>query len=145
VIIVSNSSPIISLARIRQLDLIRSLFGRIHTTPTVRIETLEQCSDPGEALHIGEAFESFFDVVEPRLRPVFARTLDDGEESVIALALELKADLVLLDDKKAVKEARELKLAPVSTREMILEAEARGIIPSASAVIQRLSERRVFV
>ena len=143
--IVSNSSPIISLARIRRLDMMRSLLGRIAITPTVKLETLGQCPASDEAVHIREAFDSFFDIVEPQTKPHFSRSLDDGEKSVIALALELNASLVLLDDKKAIKEAREFKLAPVSTRDIVFEAEVRGIVSSANSIIKQLSDCGVFI
>ena len=39
-IVVSNSSPLITLARILQLDLLRQLFGQIHIAEEVRQEVV---------------------------------------------------------------------------------------------------------
>ncbi|HKH43864.1 MAG TPA: DUF3368 domain-containing protein [Thermoanaerobaculia bacterium] len=72
---------------------------------------------------------------------VLLADLDEGEAEVIALALELGADRVLLDDLDGRRLARRIGLTPVGTLGVLLAARQKGKIPSLRAEIEKLLER----
>jgi predicted nucleic acid-binding protein len=52
---------------------------------------------------------------------------------------------VLIDDRKAVNEAKEQGLLPISTRALLQVAERRGVIKDSHALESRLREKRFFL
>ncbi|WP_446009346.1 DUF3368 domain-containing protein [Candidatus Electrothrix sp.] len=55
------------------------------------------------------------------------RDLDQGESETIALAVELRADLVLLDEKEGRNVAAHFGLRPVGIIGVLLEAKKKGL------------------
>jgi uncharacterized protein len=104
VIVVSDSSPLITLARIRKLDLLASLFERI-LIPT---EVHHEVTVAGRGLPGAEEVVSagWIEMRAPR-GPTEASLeracegLGAGERGAILLAKSLTADLILLDEWKA--------------------------------------------
>jgi len=70
---------------------------------------------------------------------ILAAALGDGESEALALALELKAGLTLLDDLAARRMAATLHLPLIGTLGILLRAKDRGLIP---AVRPRLESPR---
>lgn len=60
--------------------------------------------------------------------------LGSGESSAIALAVELRADAVLLDDRKAVREALKEGLNVLSTFALLELASRNGLIEFRSVI-----------
>lgn len=60
--------------------------------------------------------------------------LDRGERQAILLAVRLKADLVLMDDREGVEEARRLGLSVIGTLGVLDRAARAGLIELASAI-----------
>jgi len=91
VIVVSNTSPLIALSNIGELDLLRFLFERI-------------IIPRGVAEEFGETLPDWIEVRDVQNRIVvdlMRERLHKGEAEAIALAIELNADLVIIDDKSA--------------------------------------------
>lgn len=93
--IVSNTSPILNLAIIHQLDLLRQQFARILIPPAVLAELRVETDFPG-AQAVRQAIQDrWLGVVELKnvhLAHALALELDGGEAAAIALAIELKAN-----------------------------------------------------
>ncbi|MGI8746351.1 MAG: DUF3368 domain-containing protein [Bryobacteraceae bacterium] len=60
--------------------------------------------------------------------------MESGEHDAILRALHLKADLVLMDEREGVEEARRLGLIVTGTLEDLDRAAERGLIELASAL-----------
>ena len=60
--------------------------------------------------------------------------LDPGEHDAILLALQVKADLVIMDEREGVEEARRLGLIVTGTLGVLDRAAERGLIDLPSAV-----------
>jgi predicted nucleic acid-binding protein len=67
--------------------------------------------------------------------------LDAGESETLVLATELKADLVLLDDRKARKIAAKLKVKRIGTIAVILMAYRKGLIKDLPAVLKKARQK----
>ena len=58
--------------------------------------------------------------------------------SAIALALEIKDCLLIIDEKKGRKLAKELKIKIIGTLKTILLAKQKGVITSVKSIIEQL-------
>ncbi|RME49601.1 MAG: DUF3368 domain-containing protein [Caldilineae bacterium] len=128
-IVVSNTSPLTNLAAIGQFEVLHRLYARLYIAPTVW-EELNAGGErwPGrDEVVIADWIESHL-VQNQALVTALRRDLDHGEAESITLALELKADLVLLDEKEGRHAAQRLGLQVVGTVGILLEAKARGLI-----------------
>lgn len=126
-IVVSNSSPLIALARVGWLNLLASLFQRILIPPEVHHEVTVAGSGLPGADEVSKA--GWIEVApgRPPANPSLDRAcegLGAGERGAILLARSLPADLILLDESKARRVAREAGL-PTMGCLGVLEAGAR--------------------
>lgn len=71
--------------------------------------------------------------------------LGSGEREAIALAIETRADLVVLDDQKGRRVARERGLSVTGTIGVLVEARERGVIPSIRHELDRLIEAGIWL
>jgi predicted nucleic acid-binding protein len=107
--VVSDSSPLITLAKIRWLELLPLLYQTIAITPQVYDEVVVRGAGlTGSAEIAGSKWIDVKPVKKADLTVAHQRFgLGIGELSAIMLGLELKADLVLIDEMKARKVAQE--------------------------------------
>ncbi len=126
-IVVSNSSPLIALARIGRLDLLAEFYQRILLPPEVHHEVtvaglgLLGAEEVRKAAWIELASQE--SPADPSLEHA-CESLGAGECGAILLAKSLRADLILLDEWKARRVARDAGLAVMGCLG-ILEAGAR--------------------
>lgn len=95
-IVVSNTSPLIFLGKIKKLGLLLHLYKKIHIPPMVLEELLRE----KDGIAYFEAFMPSF-TVEKAGGKILDLQLHGGETEAINLALSKKAGLILLDDHKA--------------------------------------------
>ncbi len=128
-IVVSNTSPLTNLAAIGQFDLLRRLYGRLHIAHGVWQE-LNAGGEPWPGCdEVAEADWIEQHAVQNRsLVTALRRDLDCGEAETIALALELEANLVLLDEKEGRHAAQRLGLRVVGVVGILLEAKANSVV-----------------
>lgn len=89
--VVSNSSPLIALARIQRLDLLPGIFESVLIPPAVAREIAPSIS----------VLPIWLRIQAPTAMPpesLQRRRLGDGEREALALAIELQADWIILDD-----------------------------------------------
>lgn len=136
-IVVSDASPLIGLARIDRLDLLTSLFGRVLVPPPVWLEITR----PEKlASNLLRTWPSLVTHPAASITIQAASSLDPGEASAIALALELRADLLLLDERKGRRVARELGISVTGALGVILRAKQSGLIAAGRPLVQQLRE-----
>jgi predicted nucleic acid-binding protein len=130
VTVVSNSSPLIALHHLDQLDLCATLFGTVLIPPAVSHETFQTRSRPG--------WIEEHALAQPLSALVLRGRLGVGEREAIALAAELNADLLLLDDAAARRTAISIGLRVVGTFGILLQAKERQLLPSVKPLIDQL-------
>lgn len=138
---VSNTTPLINLAQLDLLPVLRDLFLRITITSQVKKE-LEEKQDLFPKTR-GIAELDFVDVREVRPTPLLAeltRELHLGEASCLALALETGSSArLLLDDVAAREAARHHRLPFTGTLGFLLRARSRGLVNAkAGELVSRL-------
>lgn len=127
--IVSNTSPLTNLAAIGKFDILEQLFGEIHIPHGVWHElNAYQQRWPGSN-DVENARWVFQHVVKNQtILTILHRDLDMGESQAIALALEINAQTILLDEKEARRIAQSLGLRPFGTVGILLKAKSNGIL-----------------
>jgi len=68
----------------------------------------------------------------------FEKIVDLGEASALALALELKNCLVILDDKKGRMLAKKLNIEITGTLGTLIKARQQNIIPRVKPILDKL-------
>ncbi len=146
-IVISNSSPIIALARIQRLDILKQLFDKVHIPRIVSEEVLPRGKYRLQDQIIRQAINDFIEVHTPNTDYPFTRKLEEGERGVLNLALDLHPDILSMDDRKARNEAQELGLTAVLalTADILKQAEEQQIIPSYLDMVKELKQNNIFL
>jgi uncharacterized protein len=145
-VIVSDTTTISNLFLIDKLWLLEKLYQKILIPKTVydELERLEE----GNKRNIDKIKESnWIEVVavkENDLISVLLMTLDKGEAEAIALAKELKADLLIIDELKGRKCAKQLHLNIIGLIGILLLAKQKGLIKSIKEILIELQEKAGF-
>lgn len=136
-IIISDSSPLISLAIIGRLDLLEKLYKDIHVPFAVYKEVTEE--EKPFSKELKNFLKDKIKNVSNRLAvEVLVSDIGIGESEAIVLALEEKPDLVLIDDLKARKFAKMNGLEIIGTMGILLEAKENGLIEEIKPFISEL-------
>ncbi len=137
--VVSNSSPLIHLAKIRRLELLKSFYEKIFIPESVYRECVLEGGEREEVKLIEKAeWIKVIKVSNQKLVKLLCSNLDYGESEAIALADELNADLILLDDYDAREKARLLHLRVTGTAGILLKAKRDGKIASLKEELDKL-------
>ena len=139
--VVCNTGPVIALASINRLELLKSLFREVLIPEAVHKEILL-----GGASSVGlSAYrEKSWIKVRPLKKaadPLLDSILDAGEASVIQLAREAGVKLVLIDERKARKVARTVYgLQVIGTARLLVEAKREGLLENVNKAVQEMRE-----
>ena len=138
--IISNSSPLIGLDRIGQLELLQRLFNTIVVPPAVVHEVGVVTTLP--------AWIEQRDLKQAIGPHILSAALGAGESEAISLALEAQARLLILDDRPARRLAQALRITVIGTVGVVLLAKRANLLPairpSLDALLQhdfRISQR----
>ncbi len=139
--IISNTGPIIGLAKIDLLSLLKNLASEVLIPPMVHRELLAKVGP--ESKIIDKALKEFirvkeFDLLDsPTEKAIF--TLDEGERQAIALAATQKGDVLLLLDDRAGREiAKGLNIPTSGLMGLLLLAKGKRILNNVSPSIDEL-------
>lgn len=126
-IVVSDTSAINYLVLIELQDLLPKLFDRILIPEAVHRELQSAAAPDPIKRFLAEAPDWLEVRAAPEIDPAL-RQLDTGEREVIALALSIGADSVLLDERKGRQAARERGLRVSGTLGVIQRAVDQKLI-----------------
>jgi predicted nucleic acid-binding protein len=138
-IVVADTTPVNYLVLIEEADLLPRLFGVVLIPPAV----WEELNDPDTPAPVRAWLAhppSWFQVRPLQLPPdPELDELDDGEREAIALAEQLHADQLLVDELSARKEAARRQLRFIGTLGILRRAAQLDLIdlPSALARLQQ--------
>jgi predicted nucleic acid-binding protein len=141
-VVISDTSPIISLAVIKQLSLLQEFFGEVYIPLAVWEELL---ADPEQ-----NNFSDIEDFFTDRVRRIshsneLRLLMDAGESEAIQLYKECKADFLLIDDKRAREIAESLDVKCIGTLALLLKAKRMGRIRSLRTLfLELLRHKRYF-
>ncbi len=134
---VSNTGPIVALAKADHLRLLRFLFGEVVIPPAVHRELLAKVGP--EAGRIDDGLSEFLRVTpDPAVPPEAERLISGlgaGEQQAIGLALE-EGGLLLIDDRAGRKAAALLGIPTTGAIGVLLKARQEGHIPSVGPILE---------
>lgn len=145
--VVSNTSPLLNLAIIDSLFLLPQQFGQVLIPQAVLTELKVDQDLPGSsALYqaIDQGWLIPKSVSNPALVRILQQQLHWGEAEAIALAVEVSAERILLDEKEARQAARTLNLAITGILGILLRGWHEGSIPSMKLATERLQQEANF-
>ncbi len=143
-IVVSNSSPIINLAHVGQLDLLREMYERLVIPGAVFDEIIRGRDKTGvDEVLAAEWITTQFLTDRTLYRTLIAQ-LDSGEAETIALGREINAELLLLDERLARIEAAKLGLRFTGILGTLVAAKSQHILDSVKPVVDELIARAGF-
>jgi len=129
-VIISDTSCLIILTKIGELDLLRDLYQSVTITNTIFFEYGNELPDWIQIENASDEFK----------QQLLEIQVDPGEASAIALALEMTDPILILDDWKARKIAERLGLSVTGTLGVIIKAKNSGIIPSVKPMLDKMRE-----
>ncbi len=129
-IIVSDTSCLILLDKLGRINLLKSLFKEITITGIIAEE-------------FGKELPDFIKIENPKEKNylrILNTFLDAGEASAFALAIEKNDCLLILDDLKARKEAKLLKLNFTGSIGILIVAIEKGYIEDVPVFLEELKQ-----
>jgi predicted nucleic acid-binding protein len=149
-VVISDASPLICLAAIRQFNLLHILYGEVLIPAAVWQEITRIPSFSSVATHQAAAearTAGWLRVVTTNNRPLVTQletALDFGEAEAIALAVECKPSLLLIDERDGRQVARTLNVPLTGTLGVLLRAKVLGHIPAIKPFLTELMEQHHF-
>lgn len=128
-LIIADTSCLILLDNIDELEILHKLYGEIFITSIISEE-------------FGVEIPKWFKVLNPKnneYKKILATNVDPGEASAIALGLEMPRSTLILDDHKARTLAKQLHLRFTGTMGVLLEAKQQGLILSMKGILAKIS------
>lgn len=124
---VSDTSCLILFYKIGELELLKKLFGKLHITETVSKEFNQPIPD-------------WFEAVNPtsNLEKGLSSYLDLGEATSIALASEYDDPLLIIDEIKGRKAAKELGIRITGSLGVLVAAKKKGHVQAIKPLIDKI-------
>ena len=130
-IVVSDTSPLTALLTVGEAELLPRLFHEVIIPEAVRGELLRSHPSLPGWLRVA-------DVKDTAQAERYAQIVDTGEAEAIELARELRADRLLIDERKGRKLAMAEGVPVIGLLGVVLLAKRRQLIPAARVLLQRL-------
>ena len=129
-IVIADTSTLIIFQKIDEFDILKKMYDEVAVTKEIVDE-------------FGEALPEWFlieEVSNKTYQTLLETQVDLGEASAIALAIEKKNSLLILDDLKARKLDQKLYLEITWTLGILLKAKHLNIISNVKSMIDKLIE-----
>ncbi len=143
-IVVSDTSCISNLISINQLDLLHKIYNKIYLPPAVYNEIIQLKDEikleiaSHDWIQVEENFEKNISLTPPKY-------IDCGEAEAIDLALYLKADRLLIDERKGTLLANELGLTTIGLLGILKIAKENNLVSSVKNLIDKLIENNFWL
>ncbi len=125
-LVIADSSPLIVLVKIGHIEVLPKLFGEVVIPPAVASE-IAASERPQIVRSFAAARPAWLRVHAPSAVQQLTK-LHQGESEALSLAMELHAELVLIDERKAYQEAVARRLNAVGTVGVLERAAAEGLL-----------------
>jgi len=142
--IVSNTTPIISLLKLNQLELLQKLYNHIYI-PTAVYKEIE--AGKSKAYYKDLSQIEWIKIVEINNKKAlkYFLDIDEGEAEAIVLASELNADLIIIDEKLGRFHAKHADLKATGTIGVLVKAKTENIIGNLKPLLDELTQKEVWI
>jgi predicted nucleic acid-binding protein len=143
-IVVSDTSPVRALYHLELLGLLELLYGKVIVPDAVAIELRRS----GLLFPSLEPLKFPFFIIESPVDVTRVQslqsTLDPGEAAALVLAIEKKADFVLMDERQGRIVAAQLGVKVVGVLAVLVRAKRQSLVPALKPLIDRLVNELKF-
>lgn len=142
--IVSNTTPIICLLKLNRLELLQRLYNQIYI-PTAVFKEIEAGKAKGYYKALSKI--DWINIIETQDKQAvkYFLDLDEGEAEAIVLAAEIKADLIILDEKLGRFHAKHADLKITGTIGILIKAKSEGLIGELKPLLNELIDKEVWI
>jgi len=136
---VSNTTPINSLASIGKLSLLPELFGKIYIPQAVYDEIKSK-----KSYGFQEIDNHDFEIVSIQGNDYLGfllNELDQGEVEAIFLAKEIKADILIIDERMGYKIAQSQNLYSIGTLTVLHVAKEKQLIKNVKPLLDEMIKK----
>jgi hypothetical protein len=139
VIVVADAGPLIALATIGHFNLLHLLHGQLHIPSAVRDEVVASGTDlPGDRAVRSADWIRTIEVDDTTAVQLLSERLDRGESEATMLAIQLAADLLLIDEARGRRVAEARGLNKTGTIGTLIAAKKQGLIISLTPILDEL-------
>ncbi len=138
--VISNTTPLLSLIKINQLDVLREIYGEI-IVPFAVFEEIESGKDKNYYQDLTAQDWIHIEKIRNPVTRLYFSDLDKGEAEVIILSQELKADLVIIDEILGRQKAKQMNIPLTGTLGILLKAKSNGIITAIKPLLDELEQK----
>ena len=126
--VIVDTSCLVLLHKIEELNILKNLFEKIYITSEIKKE-------------FGEGLPKWIKIEDPKddnYQKVLEIEIDKGEASALALSIDLPNSIIVLDDHKARKVASKINLSYTGTFGILLRAKKNGIIKELKPIVEKI-------
>ena len=142
--VIVNNSPLVALWMLNYLPLLRELYTEVWTPQEVKKEFLGIAPIVREDALKNAPWIRTFPQAAPQI-PALPVKLNAGETTVIALAIEQNARLVIIDEQRARRYAQHLGLSVKGTVGVLLEAKKNGLIGAIEPLLTQMQTNGIYL
>jgi predicted nucleic acid-binding protein len=139
VIVVADTSPLRYLILIEHVHVLPALYGHVIVPPAVNVELNQEPTPDLVKTWLANRPEWLQVQAPMRALTSSGSVLGAGEREALALAAELSADALLMDDRDARREAQRLSVPVLGTLRVLVDASEHGLA-HLSAAFDRLRQ-----
>jgi predicted nucleic acid-binding protein len=143
-IIISDSSPLISLSIISKLDLLGEIFDDFLIPEEVYDEVTRK-NKPFASILAKQLKSHIKKIKNITAMQVLTMDIGPGEAAAIILALENNIKLILIDDAKARKVATHNNLTPIGTLGVLIKAKEKKLIKEVKGYMDQLILNNIHI
>lgn len=144
--VVVNTTPLIALSHVGQLDILKKLYGEI-TIPKAVYEELSAKVDSicKKAVDNSLDWIRIENIQNQMAKSMYKTQLHEGEVEVMILSLEIGADVVIIDDANAKKHAKYLELPVTGTLGVLIKAKQEGYMDELKSILYQMVENGIYI
>lgn len=144
--VVVNTTPLIALSHVGQLDILKKLYGEIMIPEAVyrelSVKTESICK---KAVDGSLEWIRVENINNQMAKAMYKTQLHDGEVEVMILSKEMAADVVIIDDANAKKHAKYLGLPVTGTLGVLIKAKQDGYINELRPILHQMVENGIYI
>ena len=142
--VIANSTPLIILSKIGELEILKNLYGEI-IIPRAVFEEVTRKNDLAKEKILNSEWIKILEVQDKSDRKIYQAKLHDGEVEVMMLAKEISADLLIIDDNAAKKTAKFLGFKVTGTLGILMKAKAEKIISEVRPILEKMLAEKFYI
>jgi predicted nucleic acid-binding protein len=141
-LVIADTGPVNYLILIGHIDLLPRMFERVVLPSAVQAELSNSLAPPAVQRWMAD-FPAWLEIAETPAAAV-STGIHKGEAAAIALAAAMHADLLLIDDRRGARVAKQQGLRVTGTLGLLDLAAERGLVDFAGAIraLENTSFRR---